>query len=261
MDFTLATYRNLLIAFQRAHYGFATFQQFCEGSAAEKCVILRHDVDLKAKSSLETAEIEYHLGIPASYYFRVVPQSNKPHIIKQIADLKHEIGYHYEDLALFKGDKAKAIAHFEKQLTCLRRYYPVKTICMHGSFLSKYDNRDLWQSYNYRDFGIIGEPYLDIDFNKVLYLTDTGRCWDGERFRWRDKVSSSFTLRFHTSRQICEALEKNTLPDKIMITTHPQRWTDNPFSWMVELLSQTAKNSIKLVVIKQRNRKRQSLLL
>ena len=59
---------------------------------------------------------------------------------------------------------------------------------MHDSPLSKYDNRLLWKYYNYRDYGIIGEPYFDIDFNDVFYLTDTGRRWDGEKVSVRDKV-------------------------------------------------------------------------
>ena len=61
---------------------------------------------------------------------------------------------------------------------------------MHGSSLSKYDNKLLWKYYNYRKSGIIGEPYFDIDFNEVFYLTDTGRRWDGDRVSVRDKVES-----------------------------------------------------------------------
>ena len=71
-----------------------------------------------------------------------------------------------------------AIDDFRLNLEKLRKFYPVKTICMHGSPLSKWDNRDLWKKYNYRDYGIIGEAYFDIDFGEVLYLTDTGRRWD-----------------------------------------------------------------------------------
>ena len=59
---------------------------------------------------------------------------------------------------------------------------------MHGRPLSKYDNRLLWETYSYWDLGIIGEPYFDVDFSKVLYLTDTGRRWDGFDFSVRDKV-------------------------------------------------------------------------
>jgi len=50
----------------------------------------------------------------------------------------------------------------------LRKIAPFKTICKRGSPLSKYDNRRLWDKYDYREEEIICEPYLDIDFNKVL---------------------------------------------------------------------------------------------
>ena len=82
----------------------------------------------------------------------------------------------------------KAIKSFERNLEKLRKLYPVKTVCMHGSPLSKWDNRDLWKRYDYRDYGIIAEPYFDIDFDEVLYLTDTGRRWDGDRVSVRDKI-------------------------------------------------------------------------
>ncbi|MCX6266812.1 MAG: hypothetical protein NTW16_05570 [Bacteroidetes bacterium] len=43
-------------------------------------------------------------GIRGSYYFRVVPESYDETIIREIALLGHEIGYHYEDLTLAGGD-------------------------------------------------------------------------------------------------------------------------------------------------------------
>ena len=42
--------------------------------------------------------------------------------------------------------------------------------------------------YDYRDYGIIAEPYFDVDFDEVFYLTDTGRRWDGDSVSVRDKV-------------------------------------------------------------------------
>ena len=69
----------------------------------------------------------------------------------------------------------KAIKSFEINLEKLRKLYPVKTICMHGSPLSKFDNRKIWDKFDYRDYGIIAEPYFDVDFDKVFYMTDKGR--------------------------------------------------------------------------------------
>jgi hypothetical protein len=59
---------------------------------------------------------------------------------------------------------------------------------MHGSPMSKYDNRLLWIKYDYRAYGIIGEPYFDVDFSGAAYYTDTGRMWKGDNVSIRDRV-------------------------------------------------------------------------
>ena len=103
MDFTLKKYRRLLRALQDNGYRFLTFEQYCcqkDDFEETKFVVLRHDVDMKAENSLATAKLEASLGIHASYYFRVVSQSNRPEIIRDIAALGHEIGYHYEDMTI-----------------------------------------------------------------------------------------------------------------------------------------------------------------
>ena len=262
-DFTLHIYRRLLESLLLQGYQFLTFEQYLQAKRSSnevifkqsdlptKYILLRHDVDLKAANSLMTAQIEHDLGISASYYFRVVPQSNQPHIIRAIAELGHEIGYHYEDMSIMQGDVDKAHAHFVEQLTYFRQFYPVRTICMHGAPTSQWDGKDLWKHYNYRDLGIIGEPYFDIDFSQMFYLTDTGRCWDGYKVSVRDKIPvyqdqwNARGLVYHSTNDIIHAAEQGSLPPCIMITTHPQRWTDSPLSWLKELLTQNAKNIIK----------------
>lgn len=258
MDFTLKKYITLLQMLKDKGYGFITFERYCSDRPFmddENYVILRHDVDLKAANSLATARIEHSLGISASYYFRVVEQSNKPEIIKAVAAMGHEIGYHYEDMTICNGDVGKAIMHFEKQLAYFRKFYPVKTICMHGAPRSKYDGKDLWKTYDYHDFGIIGEPYLDIDFSKVFYLTDTGRRWDGFNVSVRDKIPVyqdqwvERGLVYHSTDDIIKAIEVGTLPTKLMVTTHPQRWTDNFGEWLKEITIQSAKNIVKGMMV------------
>ena len=125
---------------------------------------------------------------------------------------------------------------------------------MHGSPTSKFDNRSIWKQYNYRDYGIIGEPYFDVNFDEVFYITDTGRRWDGDRYSVRDKVNSGFKNRYRNTQDIIWALKNGTLPDKLMITTHPQRWTNNPVNWGTEFVLQNIKNLIKGLIIKKRNK-------
>ena len=258
-DFALKKYSELIQGLEEGGYRFLTFEQYClekESLDEARYVILRHDVDLKAENSLAIARIEHSFDIKASYYFRVVKQSNKPEIIKAIAGLGHEIGYHYEDMALCGGNPEKAIEHFRKQLDYFRRFYPIKTICMHGAPRSKYDGRELWERYDYHGFDIIGEPYFDVDFSKVFYLTDTGRRWDGFNVSLRDKIPVYQNkwidqgLVYHSTDDILDAIELNKLPKQLMVTTHPQRWTDRYGAWLKEGITQSAKNMVKGMMVK-----------
>lgn len=246
-DFTLHKYEQFLKAALANGYQLVSYQDYLNNDF-DKALILRHDVDKKPQNSLKIAQLQNKLGVTGTYYFRAVPESFDEKIIVQIAALGHEIGYHYEDLTICKGDHQKAIQHFEKWLDKLREFYPVKTVCMHGSPLSKYDNRLLWDNYKYQDYGVIAEPYFDIDFDKVFYITDTGRKWDGGSVSVRDKVKSKFDLSFHSTDELITAFGNGQLPNQIMQNIHPQRWTNNKKEWIQELLSQRLKNRIKKVI-------------
>lgn len=263
-DFTLDIYRELLETLQKQGYELISYGDYCRKTTKDhrpttndQFVILRHDVDLKAPNSLKTAQIEHSLGAKASYYFRIIPESNQPEIIRSIAQLGHEIGYHYEDMSLCGGDIDKAYDHFQTWLTYFRQYYAVETICMHGAPTSQYDSKDLWRKYDYKALGIIGEPYLDTDFSDVFYLTDTGRCWDGYKVSVRDKIPgyqeqwTAAGLTWHTTKDLIQAIENNRLPNHVMITTHPQRWTNSKAAWYKEWLLQTIKNIVKRIIVKQ----------
>lgn len=245
MDFTLLLYKELLEALMDRKYYFQPLAEFLT-SPEKKSIVLRHDVDLLPKNSLAFAKIQNELGIRGVYYFRAVPESWDELIIREIANLGHEIGYHYECLTTCKGDMQKGIMDFEKNLLALRQLVPIHTICMHGSPMSKHDSKDLWKTYSYRDFGIVGEPYFDVNFSQVLYLTDTGRRWNGGDVSVRDKVNNqSFGHSFRTTNDIIRALHQSKLPNQIMFTFHPQRWDDNPWPWAKELVLQNVKNVVK----------------
>jgi len=231
-DFTLYAYNNLLEMVKSREYSFPHINEFIDKPVA-KSVLLRHDVDSWPFNALKMAELEAEMGIRATYYFRMSPLSFNRKIIRRIAALGHEIGYHYEDLTTHKGNYEKAIQSFQSNLEILRRFYPVKTIAMHGNPLSRWNNLDLWTRYDYKKFGLIGEPYLSLDFNQVLYLTDTGNCWDGNRYSIRDEVNSRFSFPIHSTRDLIDHINQNKLPDQIMLNVHPARWNDNLFKWFI----------------------------
>ena len=243
-DFTFSAYRLILDKIIEKKISSQTFQEFIF-EPSERAIILRHDIDRAPENALKIAQLEYEFCQKGTYYFRGIRSVFKEKIISRIANLGHEIGYHYEEMDLTKGDHKKAIELFKDNLERFRKLYQIKTICMHGSPMSKYDNRDLWKKYNYRDYGIIGEPYFDIDFNEVLYLSDTGRAWNASGGNVRDLVQSKYNYNFKSAFDIIEALEKNELPDKILLNVHPQRWNDKLLPWAKELVWQNIKNVVK----------------
>ena len=240
MDFTLEKYGALLDALKA--YGFHS-------------LVLRHDVDLLPENSLRSARMEGEKGMMGIYYFRAVPESWNEDIIRGIAAIGHEIGYHYESLTTCNGDVDKAYDDFCRNLEALRKIVPVKSICMHGSPRSPYDSKDIWKKYDYHALGIETEPYLDTDFSKVFYLTDTGRRWDGYKVSVRDKIpqyQDEWTARglvFHTTDDVIDGLRTGRIPKDLMMTVHPQRWNPVGAAWCKELVLQQAKNVLKRVII------------
>lgn len=235
----------------------------------KKLVCLRHDVDRKPEHSLKFAQLEKSLGILGTYYFRAVPESYNLEIMRQIADLGHEIGYHYEDIDLvlrncppWRGSPPPAhnsmsslidtaYESFCRNLEIFRKNFDIKTICMHGSPRSKYDNKLIWKKYDYKELGIIGEPYYDIDFNEFAYFTDTGRRWNGDKVSIRDKVNSKYNFNFKSTGQIIVNIDK--LPNRIMFTIHPERWHNKLLPWIQDLVLQNLKNVVKRGLLIIRN--------
>ncbi len=244
MDFTLDRYRELLAAVKK-HGRFT----------------LRHDVDLYPERSLRTAEIEAEEGLTATYYFRTVPESYDENIIKQIVALGHTAGYHYECLTTCNGDMEAAYEDFCRNLEKLRKVVPITTACAHGSPRSPYNSQDLWKHHDIHTLGIDYEPMLDTDFSKTLYLTDTGRRWDGYKVSVRDKVPQFQEqwqregLVFHSTADIIRAINNPNLPIhkySLLINTHPQRWMPFGTRWLLEASVQWWKNQAKRILVKFR---------
>lgn len=253
-EFTLSAYKSILESFREAAYVFTPFEDFLL-NPGQKTVVLRHDVDRFPLQTLKMARMEAENGVSATYYFRIIPSVFKPEIIKEVAALGHEIGYHYEDLSLCGGDFKKSIAHFEENLAKLRAFYPVKTICMHGSPLSKWDNKTIWQHYDYRQFGILADTSFDIDYNKVFYISDNGRAWNRTSVSVRDKVDSHFNIPIKNSGHLIELVKNNQLPATVMINAHPDTFFDFGFKYLLNWGFIETKNIAKWVIVKYGLRK------
>lgn len=241
MDFTIEKYQELLLSLKQ-----------------HKSHRIRHDVDLKPDFSLRVAQVEAAMNVTSTYYFRAMHFDEYSETIKAIVDLGHTAGYHYESLTTCNGDIDAAYNDFCHNLEKLRLLVPVSTACAHGSPRSPWDSQDIWKQYNIHDLGIDYEPMMDTDFSTTLYLTDTGRRWDGYKVSVRDKVPQyqeqweKEGLHFHNTDKIIDAVNDTQHPIhkyKLLINTHPQRWMPFGGEWLYEAGIQNLKNIAKRIIV------------
>ena len=209
-----------------------------------KTAVIRHDVDRKILNALRMAELEQTFGIHATYYFRY-PYTFRPEILTAIRDMGHEIGYHYETLSKVKGDLKKAIALFESELISFRRIFEIKTICVHGSPLSKHDSLDLWKTNDFRKFDIRGDAFLSME--GTTYFTDTGRNWSGKH-SLRDKMPAGTGMPNMPSIVTTDDLIKYIQAGDrypLYLTIHPERWALNTGEWVAWALADGLMNAGK----------------
>lgn len=237
-DFTLKKYEMLCEAIINSKYKVATFRDFFEQKDEDdNFIIMRHDIDENIRFALDVAKVEYDYGIRASYYFRTRKKVYVPEIIDKIASYNHEICYHYETIDKAKGDMELAIKLFSEELSMFRKEYDVKTVCMHGNPLSKYDNKEIWETCKLSDFDLLGEPYLSLDYNKVAYFSDSGRTWDADKNKIKDKVNATNSNVMHVKNTdgLIEVI-KNGDFENVCVLTHPERWSKNPEDYLIRYL-------------------------
>lgn len=241
LDYTHQQYISLCSRLINASYDFHSVDEYLLNNSSiqkknKKIIIIRHDVDRWIHNSVKMAQIEKKMGIKSTYYFRY-PGTFSPSAIKLIFLYGHEIGYHYEVLSKTKGDIFLAWELFQKELAIFRTVAPVQTVSMHGSPLSPYNNRNLWDYYSLFDVGVIGEAYsLPGD---ILYLSDTGRSWNGKN-NLRDHMSGKIyhTLKIRSTKDLIEFIDREK-PSLLYLNIHPERWNNSPISYSVSFIMDT----------------------
>lgn len=257
-DFTIQMYSKLVDTLKKERYEIVTMKEFLEkelwSSEGNFCV-LRHDIDKKPENAVAMAELENKKGIRATYYVRFIEGIYDVDKLKKIESLGHEIGFHYETLDKTRGDIDKAYELFVEELNIIRKDFDVKTICMHGYPLNPWRNLDIWKKYDYRKLGIIGEPYLNVDYTKVAYFTDTGRSWSSKA-RVKDVIpagnyNEKHNLKAKSTPELIDIIKRKK-PEKIIILAHPNRWALGFGDWISELVGQKIKNVGKVFLAKRR---------
>lgn len=253
-DFSLPMLQVLLMTFRDRGFQIVRFDRYWqhrdEIDREERVVLLRHDVDRFPMRALDVARMESKLGVYGTYFFRVKPWVFKETIIREIADLGHEIGYHYENLADARGDFERARELFTTCLGRLRSLYPVISASMHSRPLSKFDNRTFWDKFSLDEFGLSGEPYRSIDHNVYMYVADSGRDWNADRNVVWDSVDGLQPPRMEEgTRGLVREVERGGSIRRVQLLIHPCRWPATVPSfvaqYMLDKFINTGKSMVK----------------
>lgn len=252
-DFSLKAYQAYLESIAGNGIPFVRYRDFMPLSMKpERFCLIRHDVDRLPQSALRMARLEADMGVVSTYYFRTKPHTFQPDIIRAIADMGHEVGYHYESLSDTQGNISAAIVDFRQNLVRLREVAEVSTCSMHGRPLRPFDNRDIWRDPDNHamlkeELGLMGEVYLDIDYTDIAYVNDTGRNWTSGASNRRDKVRSDVPADFGSGDQLLDYLRAQPHP-RMVFQVHPERWSHNAASHLWSLSFDLAVNTVKRIV-------------
>jgi len=248
VDFSLHMYDRLCAALVAAGYTSVPMAAAMQQAASlpPKTVLLRHDVDSRPRHAAKLGAIETKHGLTASYHFRSIASLFDPHAMQAVAEQGHEVGYHYETLAQTNGDIDQAITLFAEELKKLRHHAPIHVASMHGSPLSRHDNRTIWQTTTPAAFDLIGEAYRDLDYRQWVYLNDTGRTWHPTRYNLRDHTTTPSPYTPNTTLDLIELIEQGEIK-YLCISAHPERW-QNGIAWHIQRGRDVVTNSIKLAL-------------
>lgn len=227
-------YRYILTRAQQADYNFIRLDQFSKllsdnAEIPQPFLILRHDIDTDAHSALKFCSIERELGIKATYFFRLRTWDND--IVKAIVDAGHEVGYHFEELAIFAKQKHlkkphKVIIHkhqmlelLDSNLQALRTYYPINSLASHGDFAN-------------RVLGIMNHTLTDdIDWRRKMGIEY--EAYDEKiTSAYNNHVSDSpYPVRFKGAHPLSMIASRKSF----LFLTHPRWWHRNVFANLTEL--------------------------
>ena len=252
MSFLLSEYQALLRTAEksgRIPCGVLEYFQVDQHDKSGSKLILRHDVDRLADRAVAMAELEKAAGVSSTYYFRCTWDGRFPaKYIELIANLGHEIGYHYECLSAMRGDRGAALSAFERNLSNLRKIAPCSTVAMHGAPLSRYHNQELLVGRDLGEFDLRADASLSFAAIELAYFTDTGGRWNASAAEnFRDRVGIS-----HGSSPPPSASEFPawlcSYRNPVYVSTHPERWNSAPGKYALALGKDIAISRVKRAI-------------
>lgn len=206
MDFTYKAYEKMVTLLRKNGYVFSKYKD--NRMPNLKTVIMRHDVDMDLNKALRMAVFENQLGITSTYYVLISSDfynafsKNSVNIMKQIMNLGHDIGLHFDEQKYEREDDL--LKCLDSEIDLLEKYIGKKidSVSMHRPSKDTLDAD--WVIRN----GSVVNSYSKEFFQEFKYVSDS-RC------NWREDIY-----------KIIESGEFN----RLHILTHPIWYSEKPRS-------------------------------
>ncbi len=207
-DFTISHYIELL-ELAKKNYSFASYSKIPWGT---KFILWRHDVDHSLNRALKLAKIENELGIISTYFinprsdFYNPAEKEQYKIVKDILDLGHEIGIHFDSelVDMFDIKDENLLNKFlEGESKYIEWLFGVKPI----AFSFHRPTEFVLKNFRSESYGGLINCYSKRIMEEVAYVSDSNGYW---RF-----------LRLY------DVLLKAEEPS-LQVLTHPEWWQDYP---------------------------------
>lgn len=225
-------------------------------------IIFKHDVETNVDRALKMAEIEAKYGIKATYYVQAYLLEDNVKKLKEIANLGHEVTYHYDVLDANNGDYKKAKIEFSKNIEVFQKYgFKIETLCPHGNPLMI---RNGWNSnkdfFRNKEISIEYSHLLDIvvDLPKILasnytYISDAGFQFKIIVNVENNDINNGGDIDIHSLKSFENICKENK---KIIFSTHPHRWKTYVISAIVNKSKFKIIRSVALLVSKNKQIKK-----
>lgn len=245
MAFRLSQYADLVTSLQASGRPVRTVVDFLL-RPDRNSIVLRHDVDRNIGRAVRVAELENRLGVSSSFYFRRGKNGFPVAVIRELAAMGHETGFHYETLSVARGDAAIATELFLQQLAEFRNTAACRTICAHGKPLSPWFSGDIAAELIETASDIVGDASASMPVDQITYLTDAGGRWNSPAVNLRDRVG---TMPLNLDPLVPYDLAKLLKSEaSLYISTHPERWCASGSGYLAQTCIDSGASLVKTLL-------------
>lgn len=206
-DFTEINYKKLLILAKKKY----EFSFFNLSKNKVPTILWRHDVDISINRAYRLAQIENSLNVKSTYFLHIhsifynLFEKNNSELIKNILNLGHQIGLHFEPQfysEYISNKQMKQSVKFEKDILEKLFKTKIRAISFHNP------TRDILDRFNQERICGLFNTYGK-KFKNFEYVSDSNGYWRFKRL---------------------EDILKEPEITNLQVLTHPEWWQKNPMS-------------------------------